>query len=211
MNLLIVDDHPVFREGLAALVGQAMPEASVLQAGDAATAIGLVERHDALDAVILDLMLPDIGGLAVLADIKRARPELPVVVLSSSEDPRDAHRAFAAGALGYVPKSASRQTLLVAIRLVLAGEIYVPPLMLDGFGGVAPPDRDRESGDPGRLTDRQIAVLRLLASGHANKTIAFELAMAEKTVKTHVTAIFRALRVVNRTQAAAVGREKGLI
>ncbi|VVC54508.1 DNA-binding response regulator [Beijerinckiaceae bacterium RH AL1] len=116
-------------------------------------------------------------------------------------------RALAMGALGYVPKSASPQVLLSAINLVLNGDIYVPPLILaggPGNEGVAPEISDA-------LTRRQIDVLCLLAEGLPNKTIATRLELSEKTVKAHVTAIFRALRVVNRTQAASAGRAAGLI
>jgi DNA-binding NarL/FixJ family response regulator len=135
-----------------------------------------------------------------------------VIVLSSSEEPRDARRALAQGALGYVSKSASQHTLISAIKLVLQGEIYVPPLILNETGGsghAAPFSRNADTGPP--LTPRQIEVLRRLSEGQPNKIIARELGLSERTVKAHITAIFKALNVVNRTQAAAVGRHAGLI
>jgi two-component system, NarL family, nitrate/nitrite response regulator NarL len=211
MKLLIVDDHPVLREGLAALLRQAGPDTDVLLACDAAEGLALVERHADLDAVVLDLMMPGMDGWRAISEFGRKRPELPVIVLSSSEDPQDARKALALGALGYVPKSASQRVLLTAIRIVLNGDLYVPPLVLNEPADAA--DRLGGPGEPNaaRLTTRQIEILTMLSKGQPNKTIATTLDLSEKTVKAHLTAIFRALNVVNRTQAAAVGREAGLI
>ncbi len=212
MKLLIVDDHPVLREGLVALLRHLGPDTEILEAGDAPAALRLVEEHSDLDIVVLDLLMPGMGGLSALAEFGRVRPDLPVIVLSSSEDPQDARKALAQGALGYVPKSASQHTLISAIRLVLAGDLYVPPLVLNEMANARQSHLRRRSGDVNSiLTERQIEVLKRLSDGQPNKTIAFELDLSEKTVKAHITAIFKALNVVNRTQAAAVAREAGLI
>lgn len=212
MKLLVVDDHPVLREGLAALLRQGRPDAEVLQARDAHEGLGLVDLHEDIEVVVLDLVMPGLDGLAAIAEFGRRRPALPLIVLSSSEDPHIARQAIAQGALGYVPKSADPRTLLSAITLVLNGELYVPPLILNGGGAARPPPRrgDGET-DVGQLTERQIDVLRLISDGQSNKAIAIALDLSENTVKVHVTAIFKALRVVNRTQAANVGRSIGLI
>lgn len=212
MKLLIVDDHPVLRDGLAALLRNLGPDTVVLQAGGAEGALRLVDEHTDLDVVILDLLMPGMGGLSALAEFGRVRPDLPVIVLSSSEDPQDARKALAQGALGYVPKSASQNTLVSAIRLVLEGDVYVPPLILNEMETARQSQLRMRPGAPGSiLTERQIEVLRRLSEGQPNKLIAHELELSEKTVKAHITAIFKALNVVNRTQAAAVGRETGLI
>jgi two-component system, NarL family, nitrate/nitrite response regulator NarL len=212
MKVLLIDDHPVFREGLAALLRQIGPDTEILQAGDAAAALRLATQQTDLDIVVLDLMLPGMDGLRAIAEFAQAHPDLPVVVLSSSEDPQDARRALAQGALGYVPKSANPHTVLSAIRLVLNGDLYVPPLILDETAAARLAHLGRGRG-PGRLvlTDRQIDVLRRLCEGQSNKTIAVDLDLSEKTVKAHITAIFKALNVVSRTQAAAIARESGLI
>jgi two-component system, NarL family, nitrate/nitrite response regulator NarL len=210
MKVLIVDDHPVLREGLAALLRQSGPGTSVLQAGDAAEALAFVAQNADLDIVVLDIVLPGMSGLPAIAEIARMRPDLPIVVLSSSENPQDARRALAQGALGYVPKSANPQTLLAAIRLVLNGDLYVPPLILDETAAARLAHLGRGAGLVA-LTDRQIDVLRRLVEGQSNKIIALDLGLSEKTVKARVTGIFKSLNVVSRTQAAAIAREIGII
>jgi two-component system nitrate/nitrite response regulator NarL len=212
MKLLIVDDHPFLRDGLAALLMQIGSDTTVLQARDASEGIALVDNHHDLDVVILDLAMPGMEGLQALSEFGRRRPDLPVIVLSSSEDPRDVRRALASGALGYVPKSASQHVLLSAIRLVLNGDLYVPPLILDAkVGAIARRTLSAEGEGNRLLTARQIEILTLVSEGKPNKTIAAALALSEKTVKAHITAIFKALNVVNRTQAAVAGREQGII
>jgi two-component system nitrate/nitrite response regulator NarL len=112
MKILVVDDHPIMREGLSALLRQEGPQTIIVQASNAAEALAAVERHEDLNIVVLDLIIPGPSGISTITEIGRARPELPVIVLSSSEDPRDVRNARSEGALGYVPKSASQTTLL---------------------------------------------------------------------------------------------------
>jgi two-component system nitrate/nitrite response regulator NarL len=212
MKLLIVDDHPVLRQGLAALLRQAGPDTAVLSAGDSGQGLSIAEAHLDLDAVILDLAMPGIDGMAAILEFGKRRPQLPVIVLSSSEDPRDVRRALAFGALGYISKSASPQTLLAALQFVLSGNVYVPTFLLNETGAApAGAAGDNRPEAEARLTERQIDVLRLLCDGHSNKAIGRMLGLSDKTVKAHVTAIFKALNVVNRTQAAAAAKQAALI
>lgn len=211
MKLLIVDDHAILREGLAAMLRQAGPDTEVLQAGDGAEGVRMAEAHLDLDAVFLDLEMPGGHGMSAVPEFGRRRPELPVIVLSSSEDPQDVRRALALGALGYVPKSAAPQTLLSALTLVLSGNVYVPPLMLNPASAAAGPAAANGAGSRASLTARQLEVLRLLSDGMSNKEIGRALGLSDKTVKAHVTVIFKTLNVVNRTQAASAARRAALL
>ncbi len=212
MQFLIVDDHAVLRNGLRALLQQAGPDNLVFEAGDGAEGIEIAKLHPDLDAVFLDLEMPGIGGMQAIAEFGRQHPSLPVIVLSSSEDPDDVRFALAAGALGYIPKSTSSKTLMAALQLVLQGNVYVPPLLLkEASAAGTRPSQDSVSESPVRLTERQIDVLRLIERGLSNKEIGLALQLSEKTVKVHVTGIFKALKVVNRTQAASAAHLAGLI
>jgi len=211
MKMLVVDDHAIVRQGLAALLKDNGGVAEVLQAGDQRAGLAVVAAHPDLDAVILDLRMPGGDGLAAIAAFTRLRPALPVIILSSSEDPDDVRQALDQGALGYVPKSASPETLLSAVRLVMAGEIYVPPLMARPGGAAEPaPSPPAPATLPPGLTARQGEVLAALARGLSNKEIGRTFGLSEKTVKVHVGAILRALGVANRTQAATAAHAAGL-
>jgi DNA-binding NarL/FixJ family response regulator len=204
MKLLIVDDHAVVREGLAAMLRHAEAISSILQADGGEPGLAIAREHADLAMIILDLTMPGMAGTEAIAAFGAARPDVPIIVLSASESRADAQAALDAGALGYVPKSASSKTLLLALNLVLQGEMYLPPLLLGGA-----PER-RPAGLPA-LTERQTDVLVMLAKGGSNKDIARALRLSDKTVKAHVSAIFRALNVSNRTQAAHAAREAGLV
>src|ERR1700692_3413441 len=168
MKLLISDDHAILREGLVALLQQFEQGADVLQASDTVEGLRLAEAHPDLDAVFLDLNMPDQSGMEVIPVFAKRCPQLPVIVLSSSENPSDARLALKSGACGYVPKSASPRNILSALRLVLAGEIYVPPLLLDIAADV-PAHVPGVVGE--RLTERQTEVLRQLCRGLTNREI----------------------------------------
>ncbi|WP_323118872.1 response regulator transcription factor [Burkholderia alba] len=168
-----------------------------------------MDSRDCAAVFIGRIKLQGMNGLDALAGFAQRRPRLPVIMFSSSEDPGAVRSAFAQGAMGFVPKSASPHTLLSAIRIALDGERYVPPLVLSH-----PTLQQMDGGPAARgstLTQRQIEVLRHLAQGAPDKAIADKPGVSEKTVNAHVTAIFRALNVINRTQAAVAGRRAGLI
>lgn len=210
MNILVIDDHPVLREGVATLLQHGLSDTVVIQADSVSTAVGIIADRADLDLVVLDYLMPKVGGPDAIVELGKARLDLPVIVYSSSEDPNDVREALAAGALGYVPKSASPKVLLAAIQVVLDGETYVPSLILKP---TPTPVESKTGGttDKDNLTLRQIDVLHLLSEGHPNKVIATKLGLSEKTVKAHVTAVFKALNVVNRTQAVTVAKAVGLI
>jgi DNA-binding NarL/FixJ family response regulator len=209
MKLLIVDDHAVVREGVAAMLIQANPGSDILQAETAETGLALAAAHPDLTAIILDFTMPGLAGAAAIQAFGAARPDVPLIVLSASEHPPDVQRAIDAGALGYVPKSATPKTIMLALGLVLQGEMYLPPLLLAPAAAL-PPDAAARAPGLARLTERQLEILAMLTSGLPNKVIANRIGVSEKTVKAHVTAIFKALDVVNRTQAAKAARAAGL-
>ena len=212
MTVLVVDDHPLFREGLSQVLRGLADETCVVAEDDAERALDRARDLQDLDLILLDLSMPGMNGFAAVQRFRREVPGVPVVIVSAHEEPADVRRALKLGALGYIPKSTPPQVLLDALRLVLGGGIYVPPVYLQaGTPLPAPggPIHDDSAGDP--LTGRQLDVLLLLSQGKSNKVIARELDLSEKTVKAHVTALFRALGVVNRTQAAIAARRRGLI
>jgi DNA-binding NarL/FixJ family response regulator len=198
--MLVVDDHAVLRQGLAALLVDSGAAHEVLHAADQAQGLALLAAHPELDAVLLDLKLPDSEGLSAITAFGQQSPSVPIIIVSASEEPGDVRRALELGALGYVPKSASPETLLSAIRLVLSGAIYVPPLMLEAGD-------DHPSAKASALTPRQTEILAAIAGGGSNRDIGQMFGLSEKTVKAHISAIFRTLGVSSRTQAAAAAQE----
>jgi DNA-binding NarL/FixJ family response regulator len=212
MKFLIIDDHPMLREGIAAQLRLLAADVLVLQAGDGQQGLAIAAEHERLDAALVDLDIGGHSGLLVVKALRRARPALPVIVISGSEEAADVRASIAAGAQGYCPKSGSAESLLAVVRMVMSGQTYLPPLMLNATpahtDGVA---AGVMAGSGPKLTQRQIEVLREICEGHPNKNIARRLGMEEKTVKTHVTAIFKSLGVVNRVQAAARARISGLV
>jgi DNA-binding NarL/FixJ family response regulator len=205
MKLLVVDDHPLVRAGVASALQNLAGADPVLQAGDGVEALAQLAQHPDVDAVLLDLRMTGMAGLALLTQLQRLHPGLPALVLSSSEDPDDVRRVLKAGARGYCPKSAHPATVIAALRLVLSGEVYVPPFM------ALAPEPQAAPVDPAGLTPRQHEVLQALCNGQSNKEIARTLGMQEKTVKGHVSAIFKCLNVVHRLQAVEAARASGLI
>lgn len=207
MKILVADDHALIREAFRHLLTELEGDMVVLEAGDCDSACRLIAQHPDLDLVLLDLRLPGAGGLATLEKLRTEYPTLPVVVVSALEDPGTVRGALARGAMGYIPKSSSNDVMLNALRLVLSGGRYLPPEILSGDGLTPSPPA---SMDEVHLTDRQREVLALMVQGKSNKHICRELGLAEATVKIHVTAILRALKVTSRAQAIVAINHLGL-
>ncbi|MCA0240878.1 MAG: response regulator transcription factor [Proteobacteria bacterium] len=204
MKFLVVDDHPLVREALAAVLLQLRPGAEVVQAASASAALAALRDGAAVDLVLLDLRLPDGSGLALLPTIAAQSIGTAVVLLSGELDRATVQQAFAAGAVGCVPKTEPREVLASALALVLAGGVYVPPLAVQPLATtVTPKTTDSKAPTPAErgLTGRQLDVLALLMQGKNNKLICRALGLAEPTVKNHVSAILRALGVDSRTEA----------
>jgi DNA-binding NarL/FixJ family response regulator len=182
--------------------------AVVVEASDCRQAMRLIDEHPELGLILLDLNLPDRNGFDVLAELRERYPAISTVVLSAFNDRDTVARALDLGALGFIPKSSTREVMLSALRLILSGGIYIPPDILvrqaaptrppSNTSGTGPrPSSPRDLG----LTDRQADVLALMMQGKSNKAICRTLDLAEPTVKNHVTAILKALKVTNRTEA----------
>ncbi|MCX7891055.1 MAG: response regulator transcription factor [Burkholderiales bacterium] len=212
MKILIVDDHPLIREGLANVLGELDPEVETIEAASADEALAAFSGADGFALVLLDLGLPGARGMSLLEQMRSERPEVPVVVLSANDQRDVVLAAIDVGAMGFISKRAATPVLVNALRLVLAGGVYVPPQVVGGHdaieaaaagpapGAPATAGTARSLADLG-LTDRQAEVLALIVQGKPNKLICRELDLAEGTVKTHISAILRALDVANRTQA----------
>jgi DNA-binding NarL/FixJ family response regulator len=208
MKVLIADDHPMVRDALARTVRELDATTEVLQAGDFESLLRLAldARADPPDLALLDLNMPGMNGVAGLRRLREQLPTLPIVVASGQDDALTIRSVLAAGAAGFVPKSERVEVLLNALRLVLAGGVYVPARSLDAPAQVAP----SPAAAVALLTPRQRDVLRALSRGQPNKLIARELGLTEGTVKIHIAAILRALQARNRTEAVVRARELGL-
>jgi DNA-binding NarL/FixJ family response regulator len=201
-SFLIVDDHPLFREALHAAVGLSAPQAKVVEATSIEGALQLLATGLQIDLILLDLSMPGITGVSGLMQVRAAHPKLPVLVVSGNEDPKIVREALLLGIAGYVPKSTSKEELAGVIDGVFKGQVYVPPHLraaleadVEGLEEQALLDRVRN------LTPQQRRVLLMLREGMQNKQIAYELNVAETTVKAHVSEILRKLKVFSRTKA----------
>lgn len=209
-KILAVDDHPLTREALARLVADLGPGTEVLEADSIAAAQDRLAVHPDVTLVVLDLALPDGSGMAGLERLLKTRPNTPILVLAAQDDPATARAVLDAGARGFISKRSPTRVLTEALRLVLVGGTYVPPQALRAITTPNPPAPAAPTSTPIKslgLTPRQVDVLTLLVQGKPNKLICRTLNLAEGTVKTHTAAIYRALGVMNRTQAVyAVNR-----
>jgi DNA-binding NarL/FixJ family response regulator len=214
MKILIVDDHSLITAALSAMVLDLDDEVEVHTAGAAQAALELVHAHPDADLLLLDLNLPGVEGTELLETIVAGNTELKILVLSGVQDQRSVMRVLQLGAAGFVPKSMDSDVLLTAIRFVLGGGVYIPSGLLaeaqrSGLLAAPTPAEAGLAGSRVELTDRQRDVLMCLARGAPIKLICRELNLSEGTVKTHVTAIYRAFGANNRTEALLAARRHG--
>lgn len=204
-RFLVVDDHALVRDGMLQLLGLQWPQARFLEAATSAQALALVDATPDLDLVLFDLHLPDMDGFDTLAQLTAHAHAIPVIVVSSSDSPRDMQQALAAGALGYLVKSDPKALMLSAIQLVLAGGVYIPTQLARNMA-----ERQLARQNPvAGLSARQLQVLKRLIRGDSNLDIAANLGLSEVTVKKYVGEILKALEARNRTDAARIARELG--
>jgi two-component system NarL family response regulator len=202
IRLLIVDDHPVVRDGLVSILHEGEPDLEVVgEAGDGKEAV-VSWRNLRPNVTIMDLQLPGQTGVEAVQAIRREDPDARILVLTTFDGDADIQRALEAGARGYLLKSVRRATLIEAVRAVAAGERYLPP---------ATAARLVEAMESERLTPRELDVLKLLAEGQRNREIADALGLAEPTVKIHVNNLLRKLQAKDRTEATVIALKRGLI
>lgn len=222
MRALLIDDHPLILSALRTVIEGLGEDVAVVGAGSARAARETLAADSDFDLALLDLQLGDANGFELLGELRSAHPALPVVVVSASDRSYDVMRAISLGAMGFIPKRASNETLHEAIRAVLAGDIYLPPMTLNFDAPAGAGEMKRAAADDLALarpqpmaaraaaprplealglTPRQKDVLGLLLKGQSNKLIARELNLSVETVKDHVAAVLRSLNVNSRTQA----------
>jgi DNA-binding NarL/FixJ family response regulator len=204
-RVIIVDDHPLFRGALSQAVTAAFPTAEMLEAGSLEELVEKLAVGGDTDLVLLDLSMPGVRGLSGLLYLRAEHPEVPVVIVSASDDIATIRRCMDFGASGFVPKSEPVERIREAVRKVLEGEIWIPPGLDLADAG------DQETSDLvarlSTLTPQQVRVLMMLGEGLLNKQIAFKLGVSEATIKAHVSAILQKLGVDSRTQAViAIGK-----
>jgi DNA-binding NarL/FixJ family response regulator len=199
MKILIVDDHPLFRAGFHAVLEQSDLEAGVLSVSSVPEALQALQRDGDIGLVLLDIHLRGDDGFKALKTIGERFPTTACIMISGDEQHGVAARAISAGASGFIPKSFTADEMIAAIRQVLSGDVFTPaPASLT-------------PAEPSGLTLRQLEVISMLGRGFSNKEIARALDVAERTVKAHVSAVFEALNVRNRTQAVLVAQRRGYL
>ncbi|GAB0151560.1 MULTISPECIES: response regulator transcription factor [Marinobacterium] len=206
-KILIADDHPLFREAITNVIESGFPDTETLETENLETALALAQEHDDLDLVLLDLNMPGMNGLNGLISLRNEAPTVPVVIVSAEDDKQIVLQAITCGAVGFISKSSPRNQMTEALQQILDGNVYLPSDIIRQSGQEG--RRNRRGNDNPQiapellssLTRRQLLVLERMAKGESNKQIAYNLHIAETTVKAHVSAILRKLGVHNRVQA----------
>lgn len=196
--ILLVDDHPLFREGVISAFARMAPDIAITSAETAVGGLLVLVNDPGIDLVLLDIVLPDMDGVDAMARYAAQSPHVPRVLISGRSDPATVNRARRAGASGFLPKALPADDMLAALRRILDGDSFFPAV-------VNPDDNAHE------FTTRQIEVLTLLGDGKTNQQIGHSLAITERTVRAHITELFHHLGVTNRTQAIVAARKRGLL
>ncbi len=206
-TILIADDHPLFREAMRDVVAEAFPEIRTLEANSYQVVEDLVESDETIELILLDLKMPGMNGFSGFVSLRNAVPAIPIVVITADQDPATVRELAARGAAGFMSKSLSRRTMVDALHCVASGDLFFTETGatedVGPSGGTGNIDEELEQKICS-LTQQQRKVLEFVASGLANKVIAYELGITESTVKAHVSAVLRKLNVHSRTQLALI-------
>ena len=210
IRIVLADDHPVYRDGLRALIDRSPDLELVGEAATGAEAVAIVATGTP-SVVLMDIRMPGMSGIEATRQILETRPETRILILTMSEDDDSLFAAMRAGARGYLPKDADSEDLLRAIHAVAVGEVIFGESIATRLQSFFKADRGRLATDPfPELTDREDEVLELIARGQSNAEIARRLEISDKTVRNHVANVFNKLRVADRSQAIVRAREAGL-
>jgi DNA-binding NarL/FixJ family response regulator len=208
--VLIADDHPLFRDALKLAVAQAVPGAQIVEADSVDSLFAALESHPDPELLLLDLNMPGAHGFNALVQARAHFPAVPIVVISAREDRHIMHRSLGHGAAAFVPKSASIDLIVGALRAVLSGDTWLPPSAAQDNPAALDASEAEATSRLAALTPQQFRVLSMLSAGLLNKQIAAELGVSEATVKAHVSAVMQKLGVSNRTQAVLLAQKLAL-
>ncbi|WP_217474136.1 response regulator [Stutzerimonas stutzeri] len=204
-KILIADDHPLFREAIQNVIRDGFPGSEIIETADLDSALAITLENDDLDLVLLDLNMPGMHGLNGLINLRNEAPTIPVVIVSAEQDKQIVLQAITYGACGFITKSSPRAQMTEAIEQILNGNVYLPSdIIRSQKAGTRRAQQNEQSIPPEllqALTRKQLLVLERMTKGESNKQIAYNLDIAETTVKAHVSAILRKLNVHNRVQA----------
>jgi len=224
MNILIADDHQLIREGLRYSLERHFDDLKIFEAKDGSEVIDVVASHQrSMNLILLDLYMPGVQGFSLLSTLCDSYPEIPVLIVSATNDPGLMHTALDCGASGFLTKDTDNNIIIQAIRLVLAGGVYLPPSIIDG-----PSDEEKGANTGARsavpddgssrtlrirkqITRRQRQVLAQLRIGKSNRDISASLHLSESTIKGHIAAIFKLLGATNRIQAVIEAQKLGIV
>jgi DNA-binding NarL/FixJ family response regulator len=198
-RFIIVDDHPLFRGALSQALSASFAKAEILEAGSLDELTDRLSQAGEIDLILLDLSMPGVHGVSGLLYLRAQHPEVPVVIVSASDDPATIRQCVDCGASGFIPKSQPVEAIRNAIRRIIDGEVWLPPDI--NLSGLPPSDSAELVSRLSTLTPQQVRVLMMLGEGLLNKQIAFKLGVSEATIKAHVSAILQKLGVDSRTQA----------
>jgi DNA-binding NarL/FixJ family response regulator len=205
-KVAIADDHPLFREAVKSIVAEFYPDYAFFEAANLQEAIQLVDENPEMDLMLLDLNMPGMNGLTGIVEMRNAAPDVPIGIISAEQDKDIVLKTISYGSTGFIAKSSSRDTIAMAIRHMLNGQIYLPvDIMRDGHSQVSS-RKNKQTNEIDLknldyLTRKQLQVFEQMVKGGSNKQISAELNIAETTVKAHVSAILQKLKVKNRIQA----------
>lgn len=206
LNLLIADDHPLYRDALRGALSLSLPELNLIEASDLQQTVDTLQSHQDIDLLLLDLNMPGSCDLFGLIHIRKLFPDLPIAVVSGVDDRQVVAKIINIGAMGFVPKTTSAGKIAEAVVAMLAGDLWIP----DNYGSeldTIDPNFSVLTDKVASLTPAQYKVLCYLRDGLLNKQIAYNLDIATATVKAHITAMFRKLGINNRTQAVLIASQ----